>query len=161
MTTRTIRCDLATSPPVLLDRELRTAVAGMKRTLRGVPSKFRTFAYGVTQSEKRIKPLGQYPDYALAVLRSGAPASDALKPLDELRGWIQSHAAKIGCLATALEAETKEEGEANTAQMRLQRYADKPTMAALDEFIREAEQHREALDQAIQCAYQRKYEAAR
>lgn len=148
-------------PPALLDRELRSAVAGMSRRLRGVPKQFRNFAYAVTQTERRLKPLGQYPDYAVAVMRSGAPVSDALKPLDELRGWILSHAPALRCLATALENEQKEQGEADNAQMKLQRHADSPTPALLDEWITEAEQHRAALDEALRCAYEIKYNSNR
>ncbi len=129
--------------------------------MRGVPKQFRAWRFDVTRQERRAKPLGQYPDFALAVLRSGAPASDALKPLDELRGWIRSHVPALSCLATALEAEQKEQGEADNAQMRLQRHADTPTPALLDEWIREAEEHRDALNDAIQCAYQLKYRKAR
>lgn len=157
----TIRTDLAPTPPALLDRELRSAVAGMSRRLRGVPKNFRAYVYDVTRTEKRIKPLGNFPMYAMTVLRSGAPVSDALKPLDELRGWLLSHAPTLRCLATALEAEQKEQGEADNAQMRLQRHADNPTPALLDEWITEAEQHKAALEEALRCAYAIKYGAAR
>lgn len=158
---RVLRPELASTPPALLDRELRSAVSGMSRRLRGVPRQFRAFVYDVTRTEKRVKPLGQYPSYAATVLRSGAPLSDALKPLDELRGWLLSHVPALHCLATTLENEQKEQGEADNAQMKLQRHADRPNPALLDAWIREAVEHRTAIDAALQCAYALKYKGAK
>lgn len=159
--TRTIRCDLASGVPAMLDRELRANVAAMPRKIRGVPKAFRNFAYAVTQTEKRLKPAGQLPDYAVACVRSGVPTADAIRPLSELIGFIASHAPRIRCMATALENHTKEAGEAANAAMRLQKMADKPTPAAVDEWIREAEELKVALDEALECAYALKYGKAK
>ena len=148
----TIRTAIAPTPPAYLDRELRSAVAGMSRHLRGVPKNVRAIVYDITRTEKRAKPFGRYPEIALAVLRSGAPVSDALKPLDELRAWLRTFMQVPHCLATALQAHTKESGEAQNAAMTLQRVADKPTLAALDKWITEAEEAKHALENAIDCA---------
>lgn len=147
--------------PESLDRQLRLGVDAMSRRIAKVPIAYRSWRYDVTRSAKKQRPFGKYPEYALAVLRFGAPVSDALRPLDELRGWLLSHVPALRCLATALENETKEEGEANTAQMRLQRHADSPTPALLDEWITEAEQHKVALEEALRCAYALKYQGKR
>lgn len=147
----TIRTDVS-APPAILDREVRSAFAGMTKRLRSVPREFRAFAYDVTRSEKRAKPFGNFPAYAAVCLKAGASVSDVMRPLEEVRGWILSHMEQTRCMATALLNETKEQGEADVAQMKLQRQADKPTDAALDEYLREATEHRDALNASIDCA---------
>lgn len=148
----TIRTSLSDSPPAMLDRELRSAVAGMSKALCGVPPRFRAWRFDVTRSEKRAKPFGNFPAYAAVCLKAGASVSDVMKPLEEVRGWILSHMEQTRCIATALLNETKEQGEADVAQMKLQRLADKPTDAALDEYLTEALEHRDALNVAIDTA---------
>lgn len=157
----TIRTDLAGTPPAMLDRELRSAVAGMSRALRGTPAAFRAWRFDVTRSEKRAKPFGNFPAYAAVCLKAGASVSDVMRPLEEVRGWILSHMEQTRCMATALLNETKEQGEADVAQMKLQRQADKPTDAALDEYLREATEHRDALNASIDCAMALRYGRAK
>lgn len=127
----------------------------MSETLKGVPKRFQNFRYAVTRERtaRRVLPMGQYPAYAAVCLKAGAAVSDVLKPLEEVRGWILSHAEQTRCIATALFNATKEQGEANTAGLKLMRQADRPSNAALDEYIREATEARDELSAAIDCAY--------
>ena len=148
----TIRTDLAGTPPAMLDRELRSAVAGMHKRLRSVPLAFRSTIYDFTRSEKRGKPFGIFPAYAAVCLKAGASVSDVMKPLEEVRGWILSHMEQTRCMATALLNSSKESGEATTAGMKLMREADRPSDAALDEYLREAVECRDALNVAIDTA---------
>lgn len=157
MTARSIRTDLSPTPPALLDRELRSAVAGMSRRLRGVPRQFRAFAYDVTRTEKRAKPMGQYPAYALTCIRSGAPISDVEGPLNEVRGWIRSHFPRITCLASALEGLGKESGEANVAALRVMRNVEKPCPTAVEELIRELNEMIAAAEVVRDALYERRY----
>lgn len=153
----TIRTSLSDSPPAMLDRELRSSVAGMSKALGGVPPRFRAWRFDVTRSEKRAKPFGNFPAYAAVCLKAGASVSDVMKPLEEVRGWILSHLEQTRCIATALLNTAKESGEANTAGLKLMRESSKPTDAALDEYLREACEHRDALNVAIDTAYALRY----
>lgn len=157
MTVRAIRTDVATTPPLSLDRELRSAVAGMSRRLRGVPQNFRAFVYDVTRQEKRAKPMGNYPAYALTCIRSGAPLSDVEGPLNEVRGWIRSHFPRITDLASALEGLGKESGEANVAALKLMRTVDKPCRNAVDELIKELNEMIAAAETVRDALYEVRY----
>lgn len=117
----------------------------------------RDFAYDVTRSEKRAKPMGNYPAFALACIRSGAPLSDVEGPLNEVRGWIRSAFPRITCLASALEGLGKESGEANVAALRVMRNVERPCPNATDELIRELNELIASAETVRDALYQRRY----
>lgn len=101
--------------------------------------------------------MGQYPAYALTCIRSGAPLSDVLGPLNEVMGWVRSLGGRVTCLPTALEGLGKESGEAIVAALKLMRNADNPPAGAVDECIRELNELIAAAETVRDALYERRY----
>lgn len=155
--TTTIRTDLDARLPDDLERRLRLGVRRMSRQMKSVPLRFRGWRYDATRSARKQKPAGKLPEFALACLRSGAPLADVLAPLNELVGWVRSHAPRLR-LAEAIEAQGKEQGDATVAALRLIKDCENPSLDALDAFIKEAEELMVSTQQALDTAYALRYQ---
>lgn len=106
---------------------------------------------------KKVNVLGTYSEMAALCLRSGAPLAHVLAPMREAEAWLRSQVESCPSLRDVLINETKKQGAEDVPEVVLAEHVDNPSDSQLDAFIKAAEEHREALTQAIDCARRMRY----
>lgn len=118
-----------------LEKELRDAVCRMKSGVSRVPDGVANFFYDLCRSEPRIrKPLGHYPETAMAFASVGARWEDVTRPIAVLKGrlWHQFYQPQLPCILEAISRETEANNIQNHATNRVLK---NPRPDTLDSFI--------------------------
>jgi hypothetical protein len=122
-----------------LDKELKDAICRMKKGQTRVPDGVANFFYDLCRAEPRIKkPLGHYPETAMAFASVGARWEDVTRPMAVLKGhlWNQYYLPSLPCIVEAISRETEANNIQNHATNRVLR---NPRPDTLDAFIESCE----------------------
>lgn len=104
-----------------IDRDVLTAALGMKKSLHGVPSAVRNTYYDWFREEIRTRPMGRYPDVALAMGLDGAPAHHVFAPMYAVRShiWQIVYASTLPTLEEIQHRETEAQAHLDHWQLRI------------------------------------------
>lgn len=102
---------------------------------------------------RSCRPLGAYPEVATACIEGGASFTNVARPLHVELARLRSLCNRKGApLAEAFITESREQGDAELAQMELAECIQNPPRSTLERYIREARQYSDALMSAIEAA---------